>query len=675
MSRALIVDDNQENRYFLKCLLSAEGYEVIEANNGREALESTKTHRFDLAISDILMPVMDGFSLCREWKSNSELSQIPFVFYTATYTDPKDEVFAMSLGADQFIVKPMDPAVLREQIRGVVQRQRGGVLNRGFQAPSEETPYLQQYNAVLVRKLEDKLLELAQANQTLLVKEFAIDSSTSGIVLTDPVGIVTYANPAMCRWCGRSQADILGQKMDQLVGLPDAWMGLISGTDQEWHIEARLKAETDVGAAVWLRVSAHKIVAQDGQQLGMMFSCQDVSEETRLRQELSRIQQLESLGLFAAGVAHDFNNLLMSVFAALELDGIPDVSDRERAEYRAMALAGFERAKDLTRKLLAFSKASVTNRRVVDLCQILEECIALSLSGSGIQCERQYAPGRHLVFADPGQISRVFSNLLVNARQAMRDRGSMVVVVDVGGQMQPDRADPGALGCVTVRVTDSGPGIAPDVMPRIFEPYYTTKPEGSGLGLPTSQAIILEHGGRIQAFSQPGVGATFEVCLPLTLERDEPPRLMASERPTWSTGRILVMDDQVTIQALTQRTLERAGYSVVVVSNGEQALLEFARAQSMGLPFDLVMLDFTVRGGMGGVETLSAMRRSDKDVPAIASTGYSDQVTTTYLLEHGFAAVLGKPFLVHELLATIGTVLPSRSGTTDPSSTRACSSN
>jgi two-component system, cell cycle sensor histidine kinase and response regulator CckA len=675
MSRALIVDDNQENRYLLKCLLSAEGYEVVEANNGREALESTKTNQFDLAISDILMPIMDGFSLCRAWKSNPELSQIPFVFYTATYTDPKDEVFALSLGADQFIVKPMDPVALREQIREVVQRQRGGALNRGAQTSSEENPYLQQYNAVLVRKLEDKLLELAQANQALLVKEFAIASSTSGVVLTDLFGTITYANPAMCRWCGRSPADILGHNMDQLVGLPDDWTARISGADREWHVEAQLKAETDVGAAVWLRVSAHKIVAQDGQQLGIMLSCQDVSEEKRLRQELSRIQQLESLGQFAAGVAHDFNNLLMSIFAALELDGIPDVSDRERQEYRAMALAGFERAKDLTRRLLVFSKASVTNRRAVDLCQLLEECIALGLSGSGIQCERQYAPGKHWVFADPGQLSRVFSNLLVNARQAMRDRGSMVVVVDVGGPKQDERAGAGALGCVTVRITDSGPGIAPDVLPRIFEPYYTTKAEGSGLGLPTSQAIVLEHGGHIQATSQPGVGATFEVCLPRSVEGCEPPRLAAAEKPTGSAGRILLMDDQATIQALTQRTLERAGYSVVVVGNGEQALLEFARAKSLGLPFDLVLLDFTVRGGMGGVETLSEMRRSDKTVPAIASTGYSDQVTTMYLLEHGFSAVLGKPFLAHELLATIGTTLPSRSPTTDRSPTRACSSN
>jgi PAS domain S-box-containing protein len=665
MSSVLIVDDNQENRYFLKCLLSAEGYEVVEAKNGLEALDSAKVHQFDLVISDILMPVMDGFGLCREWKSDSELKHIPFVFYTATYTDPKDEAFAMSLGADQFIVKPMDPGALREEIRGVVQRQRSGELNRDAQVSSDENPYLQQYNAVLVRKLEAKLLELAQVNQALLIKEFAIASSSSGIVLTDLAGVITYANPAMCSWCGRSQTDILGHRMDHLVSFPDGWAGRITGANRDWHIEAQLKPKPDANATLWLHVAVHKIVAQDGQQLGLMFSCQDVSEEKRLRQELSRIRQLESLGVFAAGVAHDFNNLLMSLFAALELECLPDASDSEREEYRAMALAGFERAKDLTRRLLVFSKAGVTIRRPVELCRLLDECIALGLSGSGIQCDRQYAPGRHFVYADPGQLSRVFSNLLVNARQAMGDRGSMVVAVDLLGSKAAEGADPGTPGYVTVRFTDSGPGIPPEVLPRVFEPYFTTKPEGSGLGLPTSQAIVLEHAGRILVSSPPGAGATFEICLPLTLERAEPPRVGASARPTGSSGRVLVMDDRVTIQALTQRTLERSGYSVVVVGNGEQALLEFARARTLGLPFDLVVLDFTVQGGMGGVETLAEIRKSDKAVPAIASTGYSDEVTTASLLDHGFSAVLAKPFLMHELLATVGAMIERRGSATN----------
>jgi two-component system, cell cycle sensor histidine kinase and response regulator CckA len=650
MPTALIVDDNAENRYFLECLLGAEGYRVVGATNGQEALEVAKHQPIALVVSDVLMPVMDGFSLCRLMKSDDQLRHIPFVVYTATYTDPKDEEFALSLGADRFIVKPTDPEELRTRLREVVERQKSGRLGRDSGEPLGERPYLQQYNEVLIRKLEQKVLELEQVNQELCVKDLAIASSADGIVLCDLVGSITYANPTIGRWCGKPASELLGRRFDEVVASTDPG-GLGDG-----RFEATLVQQT--GTTRWLRVAVHQVASEDGQPRGSMCTCQDVSEERRLRQELSRIRQLESLGVFAGGVAHDFNNLLMSIFGALELESLPGVSRRESAEYRAMAMAGYERARDLTRRLLAFSKAGSADRCSVDLHQLLDETIALSLSGSGIRCEKRYSSGNAVVCADPGQLSRVFSNILVNARQAMNDRGTMLVTVEA----EPREPRGSRTTCdVVVRLTDSGPGIAPEVLPRVFDPYFTTKPEGSGLGLPTSQAIVLEHGGTIQVSSPPGEGATFEVRLPSSREGGPVRRKsLESEAPTRCSGRILLMDDRVAIQALTQRSLERSGYSVVVVGNGEQALLELARAREAQLPFDLAILDVTVQGGMGAVETLPRIRETDPEVLVMASTGYADQERTTQLLLLGFATVLAKPYLMHELLSRVGSVMASR---------------
>lgn len=179
MPTALLVDDDPQNLYLLRCVLGGDGFEFVEARNGREALDRAAGQPVDSVISDILMPVMDGFSLCREWKSHAQWRSIPFVFYTATYVDKRDEELALSLGADLFMVKPADPVVLRERVTEIVKRHRLGQLARG-KRPTPEAPFLQQYNAVLIHKLEEKLLELETANQALRLKDLALSSSASG---------------------------------------------------------------------------------------------------------------------------------------------------------------------------------------------------------------------------------------------------------------------------------------------------------------------------------------------------------------------------------------------------------------------------------------------------------------------------------------------------------------
>lgn len=647
MSLALIVDDHTEALYLLRCVLEAERFQVIEARNGREALAALEMQSVDLVISDILMPVMDGFSLCRAMKANAQQRSIPFVFYTATYVDRQDEDFAMALGADLFLVKPAEPQVLMERVRALLAERRQQSPATAAGEPVSETPFLQQYNAVLIRKLEDKLEELEQTVRALRIKDFALASSGNGILLVRADGTVSYANPAFLRMTDKSETDVLEMPVRTLMA-ENATFARWLGDPHAAAIELPLVEA--VSKTVWARVEKHTISDGAGAGLGSIVFCSDVTEERRLRDKIARIERLDALGLFAAGIAHDFNNLLMAVFSLMDADLFS--SQQEREESHAMARAAFERARELTGRLLSFAKNGVGDRRPTDLRQLLDDTARLCLSGSGVVCEKQYSVDVPVANVDAGQMARVFTNLIVNARQAMHDAGTLQLAIDVARRKED------ATPMVRVAIRDSGPGIAANVLPKIFEPYFTTKADGTGLGLATSQAIVQQHGGEIVARSVPGAGATFEIVLPLVRSdeaRRAPPPVAIIGPP--SNGRILVMDDQPSIQALLQQGLERIGYTVVVASNGEQALLEYRRAKNEARSFDLVLLDITVRGGMGGVDALEALRREDTDVLAIATTGYATDETTRQLETLGFARVLAKPFLIHELQATIRAVL------------------
>jgi two-component system cell cycle sensor histidine kinase/response regulator CckA len=652
MTTALIVDDHSEGLYLLRCILEAEGFQVCEANNGQEALQQAIGRTLDIVISDILMPVMDGFNLCRSWRADPRLYSIPFVFYTATYVDQRDKDFALSLGADLFLVKPTDPTIFMAQVREVLVKHRAGELPTQ-EKPSSEAPFLQQYNEVLIHKLEEKVQELERTNKALRIKDFALASSGNGILLTNLDGNITYANPAILHKEKRQEADVLGEPVRSLFAIPtdfDTWVKQANNAP----LEIQLTAKSAAQSAPWLRVEKHTVTDDQGTPLGSMLSCADVTEERSLRQALSRFQRLEALGLFADGIAHDFNNLLMAMFVGLELDASARPSVEEHEENRAMALAAFERARNLTHRLRSFAKQGSSKRRPTDLRQLLDESISLSLSGSGIQCHKRYCPSPAIANVDAGQMAQVLSNVLINARQAMQDHGTLIASVSL------EPANKERIPMVKVDISDDGPGIPATILPNIFEPYFTTKKDGTGLGLATCHAIISEYGGRISADSQAGMGTTFEITLPVSKEGVPTSPLPFMPSIGGCSEHILVMDDQVAIQSFLQRGLEKNGYSVVVVGNGEQALVEYKRAKDKGQPFNLYILDIQVRGAMGGIETLSELRRLDPAVLAIAMTGNSDEASVNDMESKGFARVVAKPFLLHELQAVIKAVSPNR---------------
>ncbi len=328
------------------------------------------------------------------------------------------------------------------------------------------------------RQSEESLREV---NRTLLIKEFAIESATSGMALADLDGRITYVNSALAAMFGGSPLACLGSPIDEVW--PGAAIGATLGASGGWRGEVTVPAPS--GPARTLEGVANTVCGPAGEPLCRILSFQDVTDRKRMLAEVERSQRLSALSLFAGGVAHDFNNLLAGLFGNVELAraALPDGSPA--AAHLDTASIAFERARDLTRRLLTFAIGRPPSRRHVAVSEFLDECCALSLSGSNTSWLIEAAEGGALrdVLGDANQLSQVFTNVLVNARQAMPDGGR--VVISVRNRDVAHGAEPGLVGgrYVEIAITDDGPGIPPDVLPRIFEPFYTTKPDGSGLGL------------------------------------------------------------------------------------------------------------------------------------------------------------------------------------------------
>jgi PAS domain S-box-containing protein len=657
MLKVLAVDDNQENLYLLRSLLTASGYEVTCAENGRDALEQALNSPPDIAISDILMPIMDGFTFCRIWKQHQRLKDIPFVFYTATYTDPKDEQFALGLGADLFLIKPTEPDAFLGLVSSVLCRHRQGDLARNTEAPLAEAPYLREYNDALIRKLEAKLVQLEAANKSLVLDGAVIESSVSGIGLADLSGICTYANQSLATMLGFTAAELVGKAAEDWVRDAVTRSTIRSALANRGNWTGELEITRQDGMALIAGGVVQIVSDGDGRPLCGAVSCVDVTERRRAQEYLLRVERLESLNLFARGVAHDFNNLLMGVYGNVELARRELGCESKAHHLLETALLSFERARDLTQRLLTFGSGKLPAKRAVDVVQLLRECSVLALSGSGVTSEITESVPSWPVEADPGQLSQVFTNLMINARQAMEGGGRLKISVR-GLRAELAGQPPGRY--VEVAFVDQGIGISLDVLPRVFDPYFTTKPDGSGLGLATSHAIVHEHGGRIDVVSTPGVGSTFTVLLRASeTEPADAGQQPEPGRPV-DRGRILVMDDEPIVCETVREMLLSAGYEVVTASEGSQVLDLYRRAAAERRPFDLVLLDVTVRGGMGGRETMTELLNLDPAATIVLSSGYLEAGASSETMGRGCVAVLPKPYRAHELLSRVRAIISQR---------------
>ncbi len=384
----------------------------------------------------------------------------------------------------------------------------------------------------------------------------------------------------------------------------------------------------------------------------------NITDKHLLEEQMLRTQKLEAVGLLAGGIAHDFNNLLQAVFGSISLGKMFTDKDSKAHAMLDEAEAAMYQATNLTKQLLTFSKGGEPVKRLVALPVLLEQAVKFALSGSNVSSAVASSEDLWTVEADEGQLNQVIHNIVLNACESMPGGGR--VRVDVRNMTIDDRSGvPLPKGrYVRIGIMDTGTGIAEQNLDKIFDPYFTTKQGGSGLGLATSYSIIRKHGGVITASSKPGDGSTFSIYLPATALAYEPATAVESPLIT-GRGRILVMDDEEVVRRVAGLMISGLGYDVDFAENGHEAVQKYTGARDAGKRFDAVILDLTVRGGMGGGETLRKLADIDPSVRAIVSSGYSaDDIVARYR-DHGFLAVLSKPYQLDQLGRVLQDVLCS----------------
>ncbi len=387
---------------------------------------------------------------------------------------------------------------------------------------------------------------------------------------------------------------------------------------------------------------------------------QQVKRESQLEADLQRASKLESLGLLAGGIAHDFNNLLTVMMGNLSLARLDATMHPESVDSLRDAEKAVVRARDLTQQLLTFAKGGAPIRTAVSLPEVVREVVEFALRGSNTRCQFDIAPNLWPAHVDKGQIGQVMQNIAINAMQAMPQGGVLdislrneTVGAELGQVLTPGRY-------VLLTTTDHGAGIRSEDLQRIFDPYFTTKKHGSGLGLATAHSIVKKHLGHISAESTPGRGTTFRIWLPAADGSVAPKIVPVKPVPLPAETQrvsILFMDDEESIRRLGSTILRRMGYNVVAVSDGDEAVREYALARLLGRPYALVILDLTIPGGMSGRQTLEELLKLDPAVKAIVSSGYSnDQVLSNYQA-HGFKGMVSKPYEHADLAHTVERVL------------------
>jgi PAS domain S-box-containing protein len=489
------------------------------------------------------------------------------------------------------------------------------------------------------------------------------------VVIDAPVPIMIHADDGEVLLLSKTWTDITGYALTDIPTVK-AWASKAYGGQEGTAFEdivdfhgtedARMSGDyiisTKSGRQVtWAFSSATMGGLPDGRGL-VMSMASDITERKRVADELQKIEKLESIGIFAGGIAHDLNNFLTSIVSSIELAIMCD-DLVEKNEVLATAEKETLKVKGLTQQLITFAKGGSPVKGISNLRSLITDSISFALAGSNISCDFVLADDLYSVNVDEGQIGQVISNIVINARQAMHEGGGLTVSaakIELRQQHSlPLKAGP----YVKLSIEDSGEGIPKEIQTQIFDPFFSTKQAGNGLGLATTFSIIQKHDGHITVSSEVGVGTTFDIYLPASQDK-LPEHKDGPAKPVQlkDESRILMMDDQQSILTMVGKSLDKFGYKVEGTEHGKQAVEKYKEAMESGRSFDAVILDLTIPGGMGGAETMKHLLVLDPRVVAIVASGYSNDPVMMNYKDYGFKAVLTKPYLprdLHKLLLTI----------------------
>ncbi len=502
------------------------------------------------------------------------------------------------------------------------------------------------------RKLAET--KLAEESERLAV---TLRSIGDGVITTDIEGRIILINQIAETLTGWSNEQASGQPLNEVFKIVDARTGqpfespfnkLLAGktlgqTEQTTLIDKKglKKRISDSGAP---------IKDKTGKNIGVVLVFRDISEQLRTEQELIKIKKLESVGVLAGGIAHDFNNILAAILGNIELS-LRDTSLSEKSARRLkQARTASLRARDLTQQLLTFSKGGQPIKEAASLTEVVQESAEFSLRGGAVACTYDFPADLWLADIDKGQISQVIQNIIINASNAMPNGGQ----IEISGKNISSTEIDTSLAAETqhyvkLDIKDTGVGIPANMLDKIFDPYFTTKQKGSGLGLAITHSIIDKHGGSISVQSTHGVGSCFSIYLPASLQNSLPIQKITECNFSTKKARILVMDDEEIVRNIAQEMLTEMGHEVMLAIDGTEALQFYQEAMASSQPIDLIIMDLTIPGGMGGKEAVQQVLAVDSSAQVIVSSGYSNDPIMANFSEYGFCAAIVKPYQLDDL--------------------------
>jgi len=534
-----------------------------------------------------------------------------------------------------------------------------------------------------VKELEKTLLKCNPAEEALIESEklfrLIVENVTDIIWITDMEMKFTYFSPSVTQMRGYSVEEAMAQSVEENM-TPASFESAMKMIAEELELHnkrerdptrsRKLEAEITCkdGSTVWTEIESNFIYNSEGQPIGILGITRNITErkksekerkqaeedKKRLETQLQHSQKMESIGTLAGGIAHDFNNILTTIIGNVSLAKIQVTPEDEIFDLLNEAEMASARAKKLTKQLLTFAKGGAPVKETASIKNILKESPLFVLRGSKSSCEISIAEDLWPAEVDAGQISQVINNIVINADQAMPEGGTIQVAAE--NLLIEDRHGfPVKTGrYIRISIRDQGVGIAEKHLLNIFDPYFTTKHAGSGLGLATTYSIIKRHNGHITVESQWGHGTTFHIYLPASdkaIPEKEKFKVIKGQ------GKILVMDDEASLRKIAGRILEKLGYEAEFAKDGAEAIRMYKEAQASEKPYYAVILDLTIPGGMGGKDAVNKLLEIDPEVKAIVSSGYSEDPVLANFQEYGFKGMMPKPFTSRSLSKVLHEVI------------------
>lgn len=705
----LAVEDSPTQAMKLRFLLEAEGYTVIMAGNGAQALAMLADRKPTLVITDVMMPEMDGFALCKEIKTRDSLRDIPVILMTSL-SSPRDILKGLECGADNFIRKPYDSYHLLSRIKSILlnrtfrstERAQFGVeiyfLGQRYFVTSERQQILdllistyedavnlneelrvkQEQLAELAQELEKKvesrtmglraeITERYRAEEKLRESEERyrdlFENANDLIHSFKPDGRIVYANRAWKNVLGYSEEEITGLNIRQILH-PDSLESF------DGQIARLLRGETvDKAEITLVTKDGKKILGEasrtckmvEGRPAFVRSIIRDVTERRHLEEQLRQTVKMEAIGQLAGGVAHDFNNLLTIISGYGQI--LEERIDPTEREYVLEILKASERAAALTRQLLAFSRRQILAPQVLDLNSIVAnmEKMLKRLIGENIELATAQEANLGRVKADAGQVEQVILNLCVNARDAMPEGGKITIEtanvdLDEAYSRSHSTVVPGPY--VMLAVSDTGHGMDSGTMSHIYEPFFTTKEKGkgTGLGLSTVYGIVKQSGGNIWVYSEVGRGSTFKVYLPRIQAAATLAPAASAPESIRGTETILLVEDEVAVRSLVRDTLRSYGYHVLEAQGADHAvsiLEEYAE------PIHLLLTD-VIMPQVSGRELARRLLPVHPEAEILFMSGYTDNAIVRHGVLDANTFFLQKPFMPKTLVTKVREVLDAK---------------